>query len=46
MASAVSKHCSVQLICTSLFLQKVWESRKEELARTSRSRQTKLSAWK
>lgn len=25
MASAVSKHCFVQLICTSCFLQKVWE---------------------
>jgi len=41
MASAVSKHCSVQLICTSLFLQKVWESRKEELARTSSQPESK-----
>lgn len=30
MASAVSKHCSVQLICTSCLLQKVWESRNSQ----------------
>lgn len=45
-ASAVTKHCSVQRICTSCLLQKVCESQEEELSRTSRLGQTKLSVWK
>lgn len=46
MARAVTKYCSVQRICTSCLLQKVCESQEEELSRTSRSGQTKLSIWK